>query len=230
MLLPMQSLALSATTFVGQNLGRGNEPRARQGVRRALAIAMAATVLVMIPVLVFAPQMTAFFNRKPEVVAYGALLLRCISPFYVLCCFNQVYAAALRGAGNSKATMIIMLCSFVLFRQVYLFIMSHYISHELDPAGHGLSRRMAGMQRRHADLLSPYLLPVHPAGGGGRQQGGHPMTKCESCVFYQYDENYDDYVCDMDLDEDEMVRFLSSQTDSCPYWRPGDDYLTARRQ
>lgn len=38
------------------------------------------------------------------------------------------------------------------------------------------------------------------------------MTKCESCVFYQYDENYDDYVCDMDLDEDEMVRFLSSQT------------------
>lgn len=98
-----------------------------------LAIAMAATVLVMIPVLVFAPQMTAFFNRKPEVVAYGALLLRCISPFYVLCCFNQVYAAALRGAGNSKATMIIMLCSFVLFRQVYLFIMSHYISHELIP-------------------------------------------------------------------------------------------------
>ena len=66
-------------------------------------------------------------------VAYGALLLRCISPFYVLCCFNQVYAAALRGAGNSKATMIIMLCSFVLFRQVYLFIMSHYISHELIP-------------------------------------------------------------------------------------------------
>ena len=89
---------------------------------------------------------------------------------------------------------------------------------------------MAGVQRRHADLLSPYLLPVHPAGGGGRQQGGHPMTKCESCVFYQYDENYDDYVCDMDLDEDEMVRFLTSQTDSCPYWRPGDDYLTARRQ
>lgn len=49
------------------------------------------------------------------------------------------------------------------------------------------------------------------------------MTKCESCVFYQYDENYDDYVCDMDLDEDEMVHFLSSQTDSCPYWRPGDN-------
>lgn len=56
------------------------------------------------------------------------------------------------------------------------------------------------------------------------------MGKCESCVFYLYDEEYDDYVCDMDLDEDEMARFLASDTGSCPFWRPGDDYLTARKQ
>ena len=56
------------------------------------------------------------------------------------------------------------------------------------------------------------------------------MSKCESCNFYIYDELYDDYVCDMDLDEDEMVRFLSSHTANCPYWRPGDEYITARKQ
>ena len=56
------------------------------------------------------------------------------------------------------------------------------------------------------------------------------MDKCESCVFYLYDEEYDDYVCDMDLDEDEMARFLASDPGSCPFWRPGDDYLTARKQ
>ena len=38
------------------------------------------------------------------------------------------------------------------------------------------------------------------------------MDKCESCAFYSYDEDYDDYVCEMDLDEDEMVRFLSNQS------------------
>lgn len=54
------------------------------------------------------------------------------------------------------------------------------------------------------------------------------MDKCETCVFYLYDEEYDDYVCDMDLDEDEMVRFLASDTESCPFWRPGDEYITAR--
>ncbi|MFR6086206.1 MAG: MATE family efflux transporter [Oscillospiraceae bacterium] len=121
MLLPMQSLALSATTFVGQNLGRGNEPRARQGVRRALAIAMAATVLVMIPVLAF-PAMTAF-HRKPEVPLASAV----VSPPAALIRFTPC------GAPETVRPPIIMLCSFVLFRQVYLFIMSHYISHELIP-------------------------------------------------------------------------------------------------
>lgn len=56
------------------------------------------------------------------------------------------------------------------------------------------------------------------------------MDKCESCVWYSYDEVYDDYVCDMDMDEDELARFLSADTRDCPYWRPGDEYLTARRQ
>ena len=55
------------------------------------------------------------------------------------------------------------------------------------------------------------------------------MTQCETCCFYNYDEEYDEYICDVDLDEDEMVRFLSGRGD-CPYWRPGDEYRTARRQ
>ena len=55
------------------------------------------------------------------------------------------------------------------------------------------------------------------------------MDKCESCAFYNYDEAYDDYVCEMDLDEDEMARFLSGHSEACPYWRPGDEYRTARK-
>jgi hypothetical protein len=42
------------------------------------------------------------------------------------------------------------------------------------------------------------------------------MTQCEACCFYNYDEEYDEYICDVDLDEDEMVRFLSGRGD-CPY-------------
>ena len=30
------------------------------------------------------------------------------------------------------------------------------------------------------------------------------MTQCEACCFYNYDEDYDEYICDVDLDEDEI--------------------------
>ncbi len=130
--LPMQSISLASTTFVGQNLGSNQVERAKKGVTRALIIAISSTVILMIPVMIFAPQIVAFFNSKPEVVDYGSMLLRYITPFYVLCCFNQIYSGALRGSGNSKAPMIIMLSSFVAFRQVYLFVMSR-ICNEILP-------------------------------------------------------------------------------------------------
>jgi len=134
--LPMQSIALSSTTFVGQNLGSGQVDRAKSGIRKSLLLALCSTVLLAIPVLCFAPHLVGFFNKKPEVVEYGTVLLRHMTPFYVLCCINQVYAGALRGAGNSKAPTIIMLCSFVGFRQLYLFIMSR-ICNSLIPIAMG---------------------------------------------------------------------------------------------
>lgn len=136
-LLPVQSVALASTTFVGQNLGINHVERAKKGVRTALGIGTVATVLIMIPVMIFASELVAFFNSKPEVVAYGTLLLRWILPCYVLVCFNQIYAGALRGSGNSRAPMVIMLCSFVLFRQCYLYIMANFIANEIIPIAMG---------------------------------------------------------------------------------------------
>ena len=53
---------------------------------------------------------------------------------------------------------------------------------------------------------------------------------CEECVHYDYDEEIEAYYCTMDLDEDEMERFLRSANSACPFYRRGDDYRTARRQ
>ena len=133
MFLPMQSLSLAATTFVGQNLGKGNVERAKKGIRTALLMSLTVTAVILVPLMIFAPQLTAFFNSKPEVIQYGTLLLRLLSPFYLLCCLNQVYAAGLRGAGNSRAPMLIMLGSFVVFRQIYLFVMANFIANQIVP-------------------------------------------------------------------------------------------------
>lgn len=55
-------------------------------------------------------------------------------------------------------------------------------------------------------------------------------TNCESCIFYVYDEEYGYYVCEADLDEDEMVHFLRGSSYSCSRYRLNDDYRIVRKQ
>ena len=53
---------------------------------------------------------------------------------------------------------------------------------------------------------------------------------CESCAYYTYDEEYEYYVCEANLDEDEMSAFLRSAEFSCPFYRLGDEYAIVRKQ
>ena len=107
--------------------------RAQHGSRTALWMALGTTGVVMLPVLIAAPSLVAFFNNKPEVIEFGTLFLRYISPFYLVMCIYQVYAGALRGAGNSRVPMILMLLSFVAFRQAYLYVVSRWMPGAILP-------------------------------------------------------------------------------------------------
>lgn len=53
---------------------------------------------------------------------------------------------------------------------------------------------------------------------------------CESCNNYEYDEELEYYVCNMDLDEDEMVHFIKGTYTNCPYYQSNDEYLIVRKQ
>lgn len=55
-------------------------------------------------------------------------------------------------------------------------------------------------------------------------------TNCECCINYVYNDGLGYYECLMDLDEDEMNRFLNYSFDNCPYFRFGDDYMIVRKQ
>ena len=120
-LIPMMTLSVAATTFVGQNVGAGNWERAKKGTRCALLMTLVVTGIILIPLMIFARPLCGLFNQEPEVLTYGVFFVRMISPFYLICAYNQVYAGSLRGAGDAKVPMVLMLCSFVVFRQIYLF-------------------------------------------------------------------------------------------------------------
>ena len=55
-------------------------------------------------------------------------------------------------------------------------------------------------------------------------------SQCDTCWYYEYDEEWDEEVCRMDLDEDEMYRFLTSSVQSCPYYQLDNEYLIVRKQ
>ena len=120
-MLPLMGFSMAVTTFVGQNYGAGTLDRARSGPLHALWIGTLIMVAILTPMMLFAPTLVRLFNQEAEVIAFGTLFIRLISPFYLLCTINQIYSGALRGVGDTKATMIIMLFSFVFFRQLYLF-------------------------------------------------------------------------------------------------------------
>lgn len=56
------------------------------------------------------------------------------------------------------------------------------------------------------------------------------MMNCDDCAFYVYDEDYDEYYCSADMDEDDYSRLITGQYKSCPLWRNGDEYAVVRHQ
>jgi hypoxanthine phosphoribosyltransferase len=55
-------------------------------------------------------------------------------------------------------------------------------------------------------------------------------NNCETCVNYEYDEEYDYYVCAKNLDVDEMYRFIKGDFRDCPYYQFGDEYQIVKKQ
>ena len=53
---------------------------------------------------------------------------------------------------------------------------------------------------------------------------------CDWCMNFVEDPETGERYCAVDLDEDEMVHFLSSYRSSCPYYRPGDEYRIVQKQ
>ncbi len=55
-------------------------------------------------------------------------------------------------------------------------------------------------------------------------------TSCDSCANYVFDDEYDCYECQINLDEDDMGRFLSSSAFHCPHFQFNDEYKIVNKQ
>ena len=136
-MLPMSSMAMAATTFVSQNMGAKKEERANRGTVTAILMTVGVTAVIATGLFLFAEQAVRLFSRDPSVVEYGALFLHANVYFLLFNCVNHVLAGALRGRGDSRGPMVIMLLTFVAIRQVYLFTVTRYVANTPTLVGLG---------------------------------------------------------------------------------------------
>ena len=135
--LPMQSMAMASTTFVSQNTGAGDEQRSHRGTVVAVAMTTVVTGVIAAALAIWAPGAVRLFSPDAEVIRYGAMFIRTNVFFLLFNGVSHVVAGALRGRGDSRGPMIIMLSTFVVLRQIYLFLVTHFVANTPRIVGFG---------------------------------------------------------------------------------------------
>lgn len=55
-------------------------------------------------------------------------------------------------------------------------------------------------------------------------------SNCDTCAYNVYDEEDACYCCEVNMDEDDLVRVMEAHYRNCPYYRNGDEYAVVKRQ
>jgi Na+-driven multidrug efflux pump len=135
LLLPIQAFSVAITNFVGQNIGKEQYKRARRGTLAALGSSILFTAVIVVLLNLFTTEIVSLFTSDENAIRCGVLLLRFISPFYLFCCFIQVFMGSVSGIGRTFVPMIILVTSFIGARQFYLYAVTGYVSNSVVSVG-----------------------------------------------------------------------------------------------
>ena len=112
--MPVQEFGNAFSTFVAQNYGAGRHDRVRRGLRSALAVTVAFSLLVSVAVFFLARQLMLIFVLPDEtgILAIGVEYLRIEGAFYVgigLLFLLYGYYRAVRQPGMSVVLTVVSL-------------------------------------------------------------------------------------------------------------------------
>lgn len=126
-ILPVLSLSMAITTFVGQNYGAGQIERIKKGMWTTLAMTVFYTIISGTLLYNFAPKLIGLFTKDMRVIEAGVLASRFFCPFYFLLAIMHSLAGTVRGTGKTIPPMIILILSLCIFRIVAAkFVIPHY--------------------------------------------------------------------------------------------------------
>ena len=111
-----QAFAVSATTLVGQSLGRRRPDMAEAYCSKARTTGLISALVFMVVFAVFGREIVSLYNSDPSIIETGAkimLFVAFLQPFHTS---QFIIAGGLRGAGDTKATALITFLTVLLLR------------------------------------------------------------------------------------------------------------------
>ena len=120
-----------------RSVGAGDAAQARRYGNICTALGGALMGCTGLLMMIFCPFVFRLLTPVAEVRTLAAQALRIGLLAEPLFGVSIAAAGALRGAGDSLSPMIVTIASFVVFRQIYLYIVSHFITNTLLPLAMG---------------------------------------------------------------------------------------------
>lgn len=105
--MPLVGISIATTTLVGQFIGAKDLPHARKSGYAAIKIGVLYAALVASNFFIFPKQLISIVSKDPEVVNLGAKILMLAGIFQLSDGFGICSNGALRGAGDTRFTMVV---------------------------------------------------------------------------------------------------------------------------
>ncbi len=118
-IMPVATLSMALSTFVGQNMGAGKEERARRGLGLSLLFMVGLSLAISAALFPFGPQLVAFFLEEngaetAGILRVGVKYLNILVAFYFLFGVLFAFNGFLRGAGDAVMAMVFPVASLAI--------------------------------------------------------------------------------------------------------------------
>ncbi len=121
-ILPVLSLSMALTTFVGQNKGAKDYKRIKRGAKIGILISCAVILGLSVIVILATPYLLKIFSTNVNVISYGTLMMQCLAPGYLFLTVSQAVCGILRGVGKTSIPMIVLIGCWCVFRVIWVTI------------------------------------------------------------------------------------------------------------
>ena len=124
-LMPISSLGMAVSTYVGQNYGKKDYERIHKGLKAGAVLTIGCGVLLSLIVLIFSGPLTTLFvsAKEKNVILIAKEYLHISGCFYAICGLMHVFMNVYRGMGKMKVSTVAS-CMDPMIRMTGAFVFS----------------------------------------------------------------------------------------------------------